>query len=104
MNRHTIKLLEHKFKDKQAFRKMTNDFMEYKPKTTIHQVPNIIKSTKSELKEEPSDFKDSKPIDELGVEWKEGKMAPATKNTIEAPTKTKIREEPFFFETESIPF
>jgi hypothetical protein len=74
-NHSTLKLLENKFKDKQAFRRMTTEVMEYKPKTTVHNIPNIIEP---KLKQnEEADLKEAKPIDKLDVEWKKGKLTPA---------------------------
>jgi hypothetical protein len=67
-NHSALKLLENKFKDKQAFRRMTTDVMEYKPKATVHNIPNVIKP---KLKQnEESDLKETKPIDKLDVESK----------------------------------
>jgi hypothetical protein len=73
-NHAELKLMEHKFKDKQTFRTLNNEVMAYKPKATIHHVPKVIEPAEKK-KEETVDLKDVKPIDGLEVEWKQGKMS-----------------------------
>jgi hypothetical protein len=73
-NHSTLKLLENKFKDKQAFRRMTTDVMEYKPQVIVHNIPNVIKPTLKQNEE--AELKETKPIDKLDVEWKKGKLTP----------------------------
>jgi hypothetical protein len=74
-NHSTLKLLEDKFKDKQAFRRMTTDVMEYKPKAIVHNIPNVVKPTLKQNEE--AGLKETKPIDKLDVEWKKGRLNPA---------------------------